>query len=511
MASSPDTNQSVQSVARGAGINMLGEIIGAAGAPLLYLVISWVLGPKILGTYILVTYYIALFLRLAVLGFDKGALRHIPIARATTQSERAQASVLGTSLRWTATLSLIITALIGLFPGIFLKVGGDENALAVTWWMAVLVLALPGQALTKVILYAIRGLSNMWAFVLVQNVVAPLTLMGLSLLPLLLGFDERSLAIGFVSSAYLSLIVALFLLVRLFPNQTAGAVIRSKRDSALIAFSYPQGFTEALNYLLGRVDIIMIGAFFPDKPEWVAFYGMAALIAGVVKKVRFSFDNSFSPVFAELVIRGDYRGMAEQYRTVGRWIFTLFVLFAGTLTLSSKFVLSIYGSDFTDYWIVVPILVFGRMFNAAGGPAQAALLMAGRSKLEFANNIMINIVNVLLNLILIPRYHVFGAAIATTVSLTVFNLARLVEVAALLKIWVNPMETVRIAAAGLITGVPAIAILLIFTPTPGTSLLAGVVFLVLYPGCLFLIGDKADVKSAWAMITNRLLKRSKTP
>ncbi len=511
MASSSDTKHSAQAIARGAGINMFGEIIGAAGAPLLYLVISWVLGPKILGTYILVTYYIALFLRLAILGFDKGVLRHIPIARTASEPQIAQASVLGTALRWTATLSLIITALIGLFPQYFLKVGGDEGALAVTWWLAVLILALPGQAITKVILYAIRGLSNMWAFVVVQNIVAPLTLMGLSLLPLLFGFDERSLAIGFVSSAYLSLIVAVFLFFRLFPDQTASGIIRSKRDRAMITFSYPQGFTEALNFLLGRVDIIMIGAFFPDKPEWVAFYGMAALISGVAKKVRVSFDNSFSPVFADLCVRGDQPGMARQYRAVGRWIFTLFLLLAGTLALSSKFILSIYGSEFTDYWIVVPILTAGRLFNAAGGPAQAALLMAGRSKLEFANNIMINVLNIVLNLILIPRYHVLGAAVATTTSLTVFNLARLVEVAVLLKIWVSLAESLRIVVAGLVAGVPAVAILLIFSPTSGTSLLAGLIFLVLYPVCLFLIGNKADVKSAWGMITSRLLKRGKTP
>jgi O-antigen/teichoic acid export membrane protein len=300
------------------------------------------------------------------------------------------------------------------------------------------------------------------------------------------------------------------LLGRLFKDQSARSVFTSKRDRSLILFSYPQGFTEALNYLLGRVDIIMIGAFFPDKPEWVAFYGMAALISGVPKKVRVSFDNSFSPVFADQHIRNDQQGMAQHYRTVGRWIFTLFLLVAGTLILASKFVLSIYGSEFTDYWIVVPILAAGRMFNAAGGPAQAALLMAGRSKLELANNIMINILNVLLNLFLIPRYHVYGAAIATTTSLTVFNLARLAEVAILLKVWVSLAETLRIIAAGLIAAVPGIILLIVFSPTSTTSLLAGLVFLVLYPGCLLLVGNGADVKNAWGTLSNKLLKHGKS-
>jgi O-antigen/teichoic acid export membrane protein len=485
---------------------MLGEVLSAAGAPLLYFVVSRVLGAEILGTYILVTYYVALFLRLAVFGFDRGVLRYIPLARSSENARQAEASVLGTALRWTAGLSIGIAGFVYLFPGIFVKVGGNEDALDLHWWLAVLVLALPGQAISKVVLYAIRGLSNMWAFVIVQNIVAPVSLTVLSLAPLLFDQGPRYLAIGFLGSAYLSMGVALSLLKRNFPLHSLRDLLRSKRDIALLKFSYPQAMSETLTFLLSRIDVIMLAAFFPDKPEWVAFYGLSALIASLVKKVRFSFDTSFSPVFADLHATGDRQGMQHQFRTVGHWIFELFVPAAGAIVLSSKFILSIYGPDFTDFWLVVPILSFGRLFNTAGGPGQATLLMAGHSRLELANTVVTNIINVALNLILIPKYHVFGAAIATSTALTICNVARIVELAVFVKVWVNPVKVLKIFAAGVTAAAPSVLVLWLVSSEPLVCLASAVGFLILYPPCLMVFGGGDEVKAAWAIVTGKLFK-----
>jgi O-antigen/teichoic acid export membrane protein len=283
-------------------------------------------------------------------------------------------------------------------------------------------------------------------------------------------------------------------------------VLGAPKDPELVAFSWPQGLTETLNFLLARVDIIMVGAFFPERPEFIAFYGMASLIAGIVKKIRNSFDNSFSPLIADLHARGDHESLRENYRKVGRWILTLFVLGGFAIALSSQFILGIYGEEYVTYWLAVPILIGGRFFNAAGGTAQAALLMAGRSKLELANNVLINLANVGLNLLLIPKYHVFGAALATSISLTVFNLARIVEVAVLLRIWVSGTQALRITLSGLIAAAPGIA-LLSSTQSPLWSLAGALCFVAIYPFVLYLFGNREDLRVAKRTLLERLGKR----
>jgi len=61
------------------------------------------------------------------------------------------------------------------------------------------------------------------------------------------------------------------------------------------------------------------------------------------------------------------------------------------------------------------------------------LTMTGREKLEFLNDVGILILNILLNLILIPKFGILGAAIATAVSLILLNIIRVLEVYIFLK------------------------------------------------------------------------------
>lgn len=498
----PNKNNS-QTIAQGAAVNMLGEVLSAVGEPLLFVFISHMLGAQTLGTYVLVTYYIAIFFRLALLGFDRGVLRHIPISQNASDPIKAEASVLGTSYRWVAVLSLAITAVVALFPDPFLRMGNEMHNTDTTWWLAVLILALPAKTLVRIPLFATRGLSIMWIFVTVQNVIAPLTLLILSVLPLFFGFGERSLAFGFIASAYATLVAGYIFYKPLFHRQTLLAVLRAPRDLELIRFSWPIGLTEILTFLIARLDIIMIAAFFPDKPELVAFYGIAALIAGVSKKVRLSFDTSFSPVIAQLHDQGDTDAMKDLYNRVGRWIFSLFILVGGAIALLSIFILSIYGPGFTDYWLVVPILIAGRLCNGAGGSAQAALLMAGRSKLELFDTVLANLINLGLNLYMIPRYGVFGAAIATSIALNLSTGLRIAQVAALLNVWVNPWSVVKILMAGILALIPS-GLMIWASPTPLTSLACGLVFLLLYPCSLMLVGERSDVKAAWRIVSDRL-------
>lgn len=490
-------------VARGAGVNMMGEVLGVVGSPLLFLVVTRVMGAGVLGIYVLAVYYVSLVFRLAVLGFDKGVMRHIPRARSADNPLLAEAAALGTALRWTTGIAVLLTLFVFFFADMLLTMGGEEASLDASRWLALLVLALPAQVFLRVALFALRGLSIMWPYVLVANLIEPLALVVLSTVPMFFGLGQEGLLVGYVSSSWLAAVAAFLIFRRFFDRHSLKDIIRAPRDREIIAFSWPQGLTETLNFLLARVDIIMLGAFFPERPELIAFYGMASLISGIVKKIRNSFDNSFSPVIADLHARGDAQALKATYRKVGRWITSLFVLGGGAIALSSQFILSIYGEEYVAYWFAVPILIGGRFFNAAGGTAQAALLMSGRSKLELFNNILINLANVGLNVLLIPKYHVFGAAMATSISLTIFNVARIVEVGVLLKVWVSGLQALRIVLSGVLAAVPGIAVLAL-SRSPLASLVGGLCFVALFPFTLYLLGSREDVKVAKAAIAKRL-------
>ena len=68
------------------------------------------------------------------------------------------------------------------------------------------------------------------------------------------------------------------------------------------------------------------------------------------------------------------------------------------------------------------------MFNSLIGFAGQILGVVGRSKLIFINSLFAGILNIALNYIMIPKYGIIGAAMATGLSIFVVNVARTIEI-----------------------------------------------------------------------------------
>ncbi len=480
-------------VGKGALINIAGDILGASG-PLFLIAITRLRGSELLGLFISASYYFAILLRLAVTGHDKGVLRFVPMVE-TRGGLEAVHGVLTSALRWTITVAFGVMLLTCIACGGVILAGIDEPNHDLYFWMVVFSLALPTHAVAMVTMYAVRGRSRMKPYVLVHNVAIPASFVVLALPALFESVDRLMLAGAFVGASWIGGAVALVLFRRNFPEFEWRSVLRPKQNKELAGFSLPQGFTEMLNFLLARVDVLMLATFFPDRRELAAYYGIAGLLAAFVKKVRFAFDNSFSPVLAGLIAKGDIPNLERQYQEVARWIFSLFAVMAVGLSFGAPFVLGVYGSEYVPYWPLVPLLIAGRFFNVAGGPAQAALLMSGRSKLELANNIAINATNIALNWWLIQKYDVYGAALATAISLTVFNIIRIVEVRILLRIRARVTWVFGVGGAAVFAAIPC-GLLVARAPFDfGLLNFAALSFFVVaYPALLWLFGFKDDVR-----------------
>lgn len=491
-------------VARGGIVNVLGNLAGFVD-PLLLLLVSHTLGTKTLGSYVLASTYLAVVSRIALLGLDKGLLRYVPVAGQAPHPSAALASVLGTALRFAAGASVLGGVVVTVAADLVVGAGGENADGRASWWLSWMMLALPAQVLTAVLLTAVRGTSRMAPYVLVQNLGVPGLLLVLSGAGIALGGGELVLAYGFVLSSYLGLAVSALVFSRRFASLSWREIGRGAHRRDLLAFSAPQGLTDMMNLLLGRVDIIMIAAFFPDRPELVAVYAIGSMLAGTIKKVRLAFDTSLSPVLAGLLERRSLPEAIRVYRQTGIWIWLFFALAAGVLSLGAPVALRLAGAAFVEAWPVVPILVLGRLVNAVGGPAQTALLMSGRSRLELANNALINVANVGLNWLLIPAWGIYGSAIATSASLTLFNVIRVVQVRRLVGLAPDWRRAARITLAALLALLPALLTAQALDDLLLASGVSAACFAVTYGPALWLAGAGAELSMVMAVFRrNRL-------
>lgn len=87
------------------------------------------------------------------------------------------------------------------------------------------------------------------------------------------------------------------------------------------------------------------------------------------------------------------------------------------LVLLGPWALGMFGSDFTDGYLPMLVLALARLASLLVGPASDLLLMTGHHARLGKVNLVCALVNIALNLVLIPRLGVLGAALATGLAL----------------------------------------------------------------------------------------------
>jgi O-antigen/teichoic acid export membrane protein len=128
------------------------------------------------------------------------------------------------------------------------------------------------------------------------------------------------------------------------------------------------------------------------------------------------------PNIAGMHARGDRIGLQHLVTKAARIVSLMaaaglaILLFAGHPLLSLMF-----GAEFTEAYMALIILAFGQLVNALFGPVALVLNMTGHERLTLIGVLVAVGVNVLLNLLLIPRFGMEGAACASAAALITWN------------------------------------------------------------------------------------------
>jgi O-antigen/teichoic acid export membrane protein len=129
--------------------------------------------------------------------------------------------------------------------------------------------------------------------------------------------------------------------------------------------------------------------------------------------------------------------------------------------------------------------------------------MSGRVALNMWDNLAALVLNVLLNLWLIPAYGIVGAAVAWAVSLAVVNVARVVQVRSL----IHALPVSRGMVSGFLAGVAALGagfgVRALLPAGFGTLVVGLVAIVVVYAGAVLALGLSREDR----MVLRTLVRR----
>jgi len=90
--------------------------------------------------------------------------------------------------------------------------------------------------------------------------------------------------------------------------------------------------------------------------------------------------------------------------------------------------LSLFGDEFVPAAGTLMVLTLGHFVNAATGPVGNLLMLTGYEKMMRNNIAGCSLLNIALNIFLIPKFGILGAAGATAFSLATMNVVSIILV-----------------------------------------------------------------------------------
>ena len=164
-------------------------------------------------------------------------------------------------------------------------------------------------------------------------------------------------------------------------------------------------------------------------PAEAAVYTAATRFLVVGQFANTALNQSAQPRFAELFAVDDRRGANVIYRATTAWLIVLTWPLYLLAVIYGPEVLSIFGHSYRAGHLVMIILGLTMLVATACGQVDMVLITTGRSSWSLANGLTAVVVNVGLDLLLIPRYGITGAAIAWAAAIIVTNLTPLIQLA----------------------------------------------------------------------------------
>lgn len=348
----------------------------------------------------------------ALVGLPAAIARFLP--RKDTESERQ--AIFATAVQVTGVLSIVVS--VGIFLGaevVATQVFGNIDLVGVIRIFAGI---LPFYALFKLSLGGFRGYKRTYPRVITQNILRPGIQLAGIILFVTLGYGTTGIAFAYaVAFAAVSIVGFTFLYREgsfLFGDVTSRGSVSQYRE--LLGFSVPLAATAAIDTITKQSDLIILGII--KSSTEVGLYEVTFRIAIFVPLLFTpAVGYLFQPIMSQFDVNSKQQKMDTLYTVATRWIFVAsFPVFTLFFLFPSQTLVFLFGESYSGGQVPLQILIVGFMISLVPGLTSMFLTAVGETTLLMYISAATMIVNVVINVALIPAHGIVGAAIATATA-----------------------------------------------------------------------------------------------
>jgi len=327
---------------------------------------------------------------------------------------------------------LLFSLFLGVISLIFSYLLIDKMDLRKTFWISLALL--PLFSLNQIRQATMRGMNYIIQSQIPDSIIRPiLFLFVLSFLFIMSHYSitaYSAMAIH-VGAATFSLIIGYFWLRFITPANIVNVIPNYERRIWLKA-AIPLLVVNGLFTLNAQADTVMLGAL--KSENLVGIYSVVKKLVDMVRLLLISVNMAIAPSIASLWANGE-RKKLQKILTRGARVVVL-----GTIPVTfilvqwGSHILNVFGVEYVQGNMALIILCVGQLINAFMGSVGLLLIMTGHERVVAIGVGIAAGINILLNLILIPHFGLEGAAMATGISMVIWNILLLKRVHQLLKL-----------------------------------------------------------------------------
>jgi O-antigen/teichoic acid export membrane protein len=410
-------------LARGGGGALFVRLIGMAIIFVNQVLLARFLHVENYGRYIYVITWLNLVSIVAVAGWDNAAVRFV--AQYKTRSQWG----LLRGIIWRSQQMVFLNATsFACLGAIVLGLLGDRlnRDLQIAFWYACLLL-LP-IAFLNVVGAIFRGTGHIAGSRWPEEILRPSLLAALVILCFLAGFRPVSATLTLAANLTATLVSLSILIgsVRAFSRghlQNHNPVFEME---SWWKVAVPLMFMAAVQVVLSQTDVIMLG-FLSGTTE-AGIYAVSCRLAALTYVPLEILNLAAAPLIASYFTAGEHNRLRRLTTVIVRVVAVTAVPLYVMLLVCGRILLQLFGGEFlSGYWPLV-VLASACLVNALCGSVGLLLIMTGYERKAAAIMGTAALLNIIMNVVLIPLYGTVGAAISTAVSMVAWNLAMLYQV-----------------------------------------------------------------------------------
>ena len=417
-------NQSLQKIAKGTGIIFIGTIIGMLLGFVSRIILVRFTTQTEYGIYSLALVIISIFVMISTLGLSEGSTRYIAYFRGKNEEGKVK-GVISSSIK-IAIIASISLAVISFFVSDFIS-SSIFHTPALSTPLKIFSIAIPFTVLINVFISIFRGFDRVDARVYFQNILSPVLYLLFLIAVVLFSLSFLGVVYAYVMSIAVTCVVFVIYMVKKSPlSMKRKEMVDNSMTKELLIFSVPLLAVSMLMMVMSWTDTLMLGYF--KTPDVVGLYNAALPLANLILVVLTSMNFIYVPIISQLYSKNLIEEMKRNFAVLTKWIFSLTLPLFFILFLFPDVVLDLlFGSRYIGATFALQILAIGFFCNASLGFPYSTLLVIGKSKFLMCVFLISAIINIVLNIALIPPMGIVGASIASALSLIVARILNTIK------------------------------------------------------------------------------------